>query len=220
MTFILNFHGIGAPKRPFEEGEEPYWITDQRFIEILDLAQASGTPVDITFDDGNDSDFAVAMPELKARGLTAIFFVLAGKIDQPCYLTRSQVAEIDNEHLFTIGTHGMDHQPWPDIDADEMEREILRSIEILSEICERPIRQAGLPFGRYNRAVMAKLAEAGQHVIYSSDGGPRIFNMNPVPRFSVRQDTEMQTLAQMLKTCQGFMQRAKIEVKTMVKSWR
>jgi peptidoglycan/xylan/chitin deacetylase (PgdA/CDA1 family) len=220
MTFILNFHGIGTAKRPFEDGEEPYWITEERFIEILDLAQASGQPFAITFDDGNDSDYLIALPELKKRGLAAVFFVLAGKLDETGYLSRDQVADIDREELFTIGTHGMDHQPWPDVEAPELEREISTSNTILSEICGREIDQAGLPFGRYNREVMAKLKRTGHKTIYSSDGGPRLTGANPIPRFSVRQDTVLQMLADMMKTCQSISRRVKNETKSIIKSWR
>lgn len=220
MTFILNFHGIGTATRPFEEGEAPYWITQQRFGEILDLAQSHQTPVGITFDDGNDSDYYIAMPELKQRELEAIFFVLAGKIDQPGYLSSAHIKEMDSEHLFTIGTHGMDHQPWPDIAAPELQREISQSVKILSGLCDRTIDQAGLPFGRYNRNVMQQLSTAGQKTVYSSDGGPRLTGTNPLPRFSVRQDTDLQMLADMMLKCQSFGRRAKSEAKSILKSWR
>jgi len=184
MTFWLNFHGIGEAARAYESGEEPYWIAADRFAAILDWVEESAQSVGITFDDGNASDYHIAAPELRARGLEATFFVLAGKLDSPGYLTSDEVRELDADPLFTIGSHGMMHRPWPDCDAAELEHEIGEAQTILSAICGRPIMQAGLPFGRYNGTVLKRLKAHGLRVIYSSDGTARLTEGHPIPRFS------------------------------------
>lgn len=219
MTFWLNFHGIGEAPRAYESREQPYWITADHFSAIIDLVEASEQSVGITFDDGNDSDYYIAAPALRARGRQAIFFVLAGKLDQTGYLTKSQVRELDNDELFTIGSHGMMHRPWPDCDDAELEQEIGEAREILSEICGRPITQTGLPFGRYNRAVLKRLKAQGSKVIFSSDGGPRLTRGLPVPRFSVRRDTNMDELASMIANSAHLISRARNELRAQIKSF-
>ncbi|WP_438727179.1 polysaccharide deacetylase family protein [Parasphingorhabdus sp. DH2-15] len=218
MHFIINFHGIGAPVRAFEYGEEPYWISRDFFTDILDMLQRQPRPFAISFDDGNNSDYAIAVPELQQRRLKADFFVLAGKLNQPGYLTSDQVRIIDNDDLFTIGSHGLHHQPWPDLDKDEMQREITASRAILSDLCNRPIVDAGLPFGRYNRNVMRSLQNAGYKRIYSSDGGQRVITTNPIPRFSVRNDTALSDLADTLNNSAHISQRIRNEVKARIKA--
>ena len=77
---VLNilFHGVGKPARELEPGEDVYWVTEDRFRSILD--EISGWPeVRISFDDSNSSDLEIALPALIERGLTADFFVLAGR---------------------------------------------------------------------------------------------------------------------------------------------
>ena len=74
----VSFHGIGAPGRELEPGEDPYWVDTERFLRILDEI-ATWPSVRLSFDDGNASDLRVAAPALADRGLTAQFFPLAGR---------------------------------------------------------------------------------------------------------------------------------------------
>lgn len=220
MSFVLNFHGIGTVKRPFEDGEEPYWVDAEMFSASLDIAQASTVPVEITFDDGNDSDYLVAIPELRKRRLGATFLVLAGKLDRPGYLTSDQVREIDADPAFVIGSHGMDHQPWPLLDDDELLRETACSQDILQDLCNRRIEAAGLPFGRYDRRVMRRLAQQGYTTVYSSDGSPRLGSGAPIPRFSIRKDTDLSELASRIAASRALASRLRRELTSRLKSLR
>jgi peptidoglycan/xylan/chitin deacetylase (PgdA/CDA1 family) len=218
MHLILNFHGLGQAPRPFEDGEEPYWVSVLQFRAILDLAETSRTDVDITFDDGNESDFSLAVPELRSRGKRATFFVLAGKIDQPGYLTADQIRQIDADPLFTIGSHGMDHRPWPTLDGEALLRETAQSQEILSGICGRKIEEVGLPFGRYNRRTLVRLSDQGYVHVYSSDGTPRLRATNPIPRWSVRKDTDLKALTDVVASGTSWMGRLKREIAATTKA--
>lgn len=220
MQFILNFHGIGEARRPYEDGEEPYWISQSFFHEILDLVQEQPVPIRISFDDANDSDYYIGMAELQKRGIAADFYVLAGKLGQSGYLSEAQVKSIDDNPLFNIGSHGMDHQPWPELDDAALMREITQSKAILSEICGRSIDSVGLPFGRYDRRIITALKKAGYKIIYSSDGGPRLRRAMPIPRFSVRGDTSLEALAQMVSKWQSMHQAIKTEIRVTLKALR
>lgn len=220
MRFVLNFHGIGKVKRVYEEGEEPYWISCDQFSACLDLAEECRADCAITFDDGNDSDYEIAVPELRKRGLAATFFVLAGKLDQPGYLTSEQVSAIDAEPNCSIGSHGMDHQAWPDLNDPQLERELAASKEILSKLCNRPVEEVGLPFGRYDRRTLLRLREHGYRIIYSSDGSPRLGNSNPIPRYSVRKDTDLRALAQIMRNAGALLPRIKREATARLKALR
>jgi hypothetical protein len=80
----VNFHGIGTPERTLEPGEAPFWIGEDRFRDIVGqiAAHPARERIRITFDDGNRSDRAIALPVLQASGLRADFFVLTGRIGQ------------------------------------------------------------------------------------------------------------------------------------------
>jgi peptidoglycan/xylan/chitin deacetylase (PgdA/CDA1 family) len=72
---------------------------------------------------------------------------------------------------FEIGSHGMDHVPWTDLDAGALKREIMGSKIALQEILGRDVHSAALPFGAYNRRVLSAVRAAGYGAVYSSDPG-------------------------------------------------
>ena len=220
MTFILNFHGLGKCARAFEEGEEAYWLDAGRFEQCLDMVTKSTAPVLLTFDDGNASDHDIALPILQQRGLGAEFFVLAGKIGQPGYLTAEQVRAIDAVQNCNIGSHGLHHRAWPDLDDADLRAEIFESKAMLEAIVGHGINAAGLPFGRYDRRVLRALRQAGYTGAYSSDGGPRLRASWPTPRFSVRVDTDIAELAEMIRTSGSWLKRLRTELRAGIKSHR
>lgn len=171
-TAILNFHGIGKPGRALEPGEDRFWISRDAYRRILDAvaARAGGPDVAITFDDGNLSDLEIGAPELEARGLTATFFVLAGRLD-----SRGSLSTADLGTLLAaghrIGLHGHDHVDWRGLDAGGRVREFDTARAVLAVATGAPIDQAAIPFGRYDRGVLAALRVRGFEAVHTSDRG-------------------------------------------------
>ncbi|MCK0103899.1 polysaccharide deacetylase family protein [Pseudohalocynthiibacter sp. F2068] len=185
----LNFHGIGCPERDLEPGEAPYWISEKQFIDILDRVQNCVDPKRyvITFDDGNLSDHRIALPALVARGLAARFFVLAGRLGKVGSLNVPDVLELQASGM-RIGSHGYAHVPWAGLKGEDLAQEIVRSREILEEICNQPVKEAGIPFGKYDAQVLKALRRAGYSCAYSSDLGPMNCADFLRPRTSIRDD--------------------------------
>ena len=162
----VNFHGLGPVPDHVDAGEARVWCADVGlFAALLDsiaVVQAEqGMPVRITFDDGNASDHAIALPLLADRGLAAEFFVCAGRIGQPLYLCTGRMAEMRAAGM-TFGSHGWSHINWRTAPAPVLEQEIEAALG-------QPIDSVAIPFGSYDRRVMARLG--GFARIYTSDGG-------------------------------------------------
>ena len=88
--FLLNFHGLGKPPQELPAGEENYWVDPGLFMAVLD--QVCGREdIQITIDDANESDYAIALPLLRERKLKAGFFLVAGRIDQKGFLSSQQI---------------------------------------------------------------------------------------------------------------------------------
>jgi len=189
---VLNFHGIGTPERELEPGEAPYWITPEHFGAILDLAaaRADRDGIRITFDDGNRSDLTLATPALAARGWRATFFVLTGRIGAPGSLGGDDIVAL-LEAGMAIGSHGVAHVDWRQLDAAGLQAELSDSRQRLEEICGHPIVAAAIPFGAYNGRVLKGLAAAGYREAYSSDGGPTAEGAFLRPRQTIRVDTTL-----------------------------
>lgn len=184
----IIFHGIGTPLRTLEPGEAPYWISVAEFDALLNRIKAHPTPgrFRLSFDDGNLSDHDIALPRLVARGLTADFFVLTGRIGHQGALAASHILALQAAGM-TIGSHGIAHRNWRSLDAAALAEELSLSRTVLQAICGRPVTTAGIPFGSYDARVLTALRRAGYDAAWSSDRGW----MNPQgflrPRTSVTQ---------------------------------
>ena len=178
-TFILNFHGLGPPPATVPLAEHEYWLAPERFAALLvtarELTAASGVDLAITFDDGNRSDWAEAVPRLEALGLRASFFVLAGRLNRPGYLSPADLRELARRGM-TIGSHGFDHVDWRGCAAGELDRELIGARRVIEDAVGAPVTHVGVPFGAYDRRVLKRLRALGYTAIHTSDGGfaPRL----------------------------------------------
>ena len=166
---IFNLHGLGEPPGSIPPDELQYWLPRDFFVELLERV-AHLPQVRLSFDDGNESDFEVALPELVKRGLRAEFFVLAGRVGQPGYLGAAQLREMVSAGM-GIGLHGMDHRSWARCDSRELDVEIDEARRQIESIVGRPVLRAACPFGAYNAPSLRKLRRCGFERVYTSDGG-------------------------------------------------
>ena len=171
---ILTFHGVGTPHSGVGTDELPFWIPRRKFAVLIDqianMSEAAATQTTITFDDGNASDATIAMPELVKRGLTATFFVCAERIGMPHYLDKSAIRELLQAGM-AIGTHGMRHCDWRTLDDGALDAEISEARERIADACGRAVTTASVPFGSYDRRVLARLRQESLECVYTSDGG-------------------------------------------------
>ena len=171
---VLNFHGVGTLNRELADGEADVCIDRRQFAEILD-AVVGREEVRLTFDDGNRSDVAEALPELLRRGLRAEFFICAGRFGTPEFVDEDDVRELRRAGM-SIGSHGMDHVPWRRLEPAAADLEIVRAKQLLEETLQAPVDTAACPFGAYDRRTLSALRAAGFERVYTSDcgrAGPR-----------------------------------------------
>lgn len=218
---VLNFHGIGTPERTLEPGEAPYWITPDRFEAILDLvaARPDRDRIRLTFDDGNRSDLTLGAPHLMARGLSATCFVLTGRIGAAGSLGGADLAALLQAGI-AIGSHGVAHVDWRQLDASGLEAELAGSRRRLEEICGRPIIAAAIPFGAYSGRVLKGLAAAGYREVYSSDGGPMAEGAFLRPRQTITVETTLAEVTAFLAGKEPLPHRLRRTVATAIKRRR
>ena len=168
-TINLTFHGIGEPDRPLEPGEERVWLAPDQLESALDTI--NGHPnVRLTFDDGNASDVGYALEALCRRGLTATFFIVAGRLGEPGFVDDAGVQTLVEAGM-GIGCHGMYHRPWRRLDERALDEELSDARRLLEEVAGHPIREASCPFGSYDRRVLRSLRRHGYRRAYTSDTG-------------------------------------------------
>jgi len=212
------FHGIGDPDRELELGEARYWVSVSRFHEVLDTV-ADDPRVRISFDDGNLSDVSHGLPALVERGLGATFFVLAGRLGQPGSLRAADVQALVAAGM-TIGSHGMDHRPWRNLEPEARTRELDEARQILREVSGTSVWEAALPLGRYNRSLLAELRRRHYTAIHTSDRRWARADGWLQPRFSVRHDDTAVTIRREVLQAPPVWRSIERRVVTTMKRWR
>ena len=134
-------------------------------------AVAEHDDIRLTFDDGNASDYAVALTELLARGLRATFFVVAGRIDQPHFLTSAAIRELLDAGM-DVQSHGMQHRVWRGLDAARLDMELVRARAVIEDVVARPVDEVAIPYCLYDRRVLRALRKADYRHVFTCDGGP------------------------------------------------
>ncbi len=186
---IITFHGLGEPPPDAAAGERGVWVPLEWFEALLEAAPASG--LGFSFDDGNASDLELAVPLLQRHGLTARFFILAGRIGHPGHLSADQVVELHRAGM-TVGSHGLRHRDWSGLGDEELRAETLESRTALTELIGAPVTEAAPPFGSYDRRVLRFLREAGYERVFTSDGGPDRVGARVMGRTSIGKELPLE----------------------------
>lgn len=217
-TVILNFHGTGRVRRAVEPGELNCWLESDQLEGTLQMAQCA-PHVQFTVDDGNASDFEVILPVLLRLQQTATFFVCSSRLDQPHFLSRSQVRELQACGMH-IGSHGHRHQSWRTLADGKLAQELSTSRKQLEDVCGRPVDTAACPFGAYDRRVLAHLRAAGFRTVYTSDGGTARRADWLQPRVTVTRLTSRPELLRLIQFGPTLAESAVLALKTVYKRLR
>lgn len=222
QDLVLTFHGIGAAPADIPETERPYWMPEPEFLTFIEAAGAQarrlGLRLTASFDDGNRSDLDIAAPALQKHGLAGVFFPCSGRIGKPGYLDGADLRQLAAQG-FRIGSHGVDHLPWASLPQTHLTEELARSKTGIEDALGQAITSAAMPFGSYNRRVLAALRTAGYKTVYSSDPGlasPGGFFQR---RWSYRQGMDF-SLERLAQTSRDPVKRAIVAAKHLVKSLR
>jgi peptidoglycan/xylan/chitin deacetylase (PgdA/CDA1 family) len=214
----ICFHGIGTPARELEPGEARYWVTEKAYLDVLDEVAGWG-PVRVSFDDGNASDVEQGLPALVERGLTATFFVLAGRLDGRGSLGRDDIRALLDAGM-SVGTHGMHHVPWRGLPAAERDTELVTARDRIAEVIGRPVTEAACPLGRYDRRLLADLRRLGYARVHTSDRMTAKAAAVVQPRFSIRADDTVEGLRAEVRRSARFGPGTVLAAKELLKRLR
>ena len=142
-------------------------IAPTRATDWLTAADA-GRPLFITFDDGGVSAVGCIADALERRGWRGHFFMTAGRVDTPGFLSGPQLREmVARGHV--IGSHSYSHpKRMGGCPPETIAEEWRRSVEVLQDVLGAPILTASVPGGFYTRPVGVHAAAAGIRVLFTS----------------------------------------------------
>lgn len=102
----------------------------------------------ITFDDGNYSDYSIALPILNKYGFVATFFVTVNWITTKNYLDWSHIKEMI-AYGMSIQSHSLTHSYLTDLSKGDLFRDLSESKNILEEKLNIPVKFLSIPGGGF-----------------------------------------------------------------------
>jgi peptidoglycan/xylan/chitin deacetylase (PgdA/CDA1 family) len=161
----------------------------------------TGQSVCITFDDGCETDLIAAAPVLRDVGFNATFFLTAGFLGTPGYLSAEQVRELDGLG-FQIGCHSMTHPYLSDLPDSELKREITDAKLQIEGMLGHSIEHFSCPGGRYDQRTLQIARQAGFATVSNSQFYANSSSTNPYELGRVAMLRDL-TLDEFAATCRG-----------------
>ena len=131
------------------------------FRQFKDAAADPGPrDVVLTFDDGYVDNYEELLPILKRHGVPAPCFVTS-RFDDPHFLSRDQLREMDASGLVEIGGHTSGHCVLTTVDLAGAREQIRANKRDLESILGHRIVSFAYPCGGENDDIVAEVKEAG-----------------------------------------------------------
>jgi peptidoglycan/xylan/chitin deacetylase (PgdA/CDA1 family) len=210
---LLMYHELELPDRNLCNSEKGYnryvlqetefhrqisYLSHQGFLglnvsQCLNFSNDTDKQIVITFDDGCETDLLAAAPILKEFNFNATFYVVAGFLEKPGYLSPIQLRELSDSG-FEIGSHSMNHKYLSDLDKKELYFEIRDSKTHLEQLIGKSVKHFSCPGGRWSK-MAAQIAEQSG---YQSMATSQIGTINQksysysLPRIPIMQSTTLE----------------------------
>lgn len=216
---FLMYHELELPGRPLVQSEPGYvryilsetafrsqiqWLHENSW-RGLSVSEALSYPAEkavaITFDDGCETDLIAAAPVLLQAGFRATFYVTAGFLDKPGYMSTTQLRQL-HDAGFEVGCHSMTHAYLNDLSLKELEFEIVNAKEKLQDITGCRIDHFSCPGGRYDQRTLVVAKQAGYLSVANSQVHANSPSVNPfeLGRVAMMRDA---TTANFKRACMG-----------------
>lgn len=144
----------------------------QRVVDWRAAADARA-PLFLTFDDGGVSAWTIA-DALERRGWRGHFFVTAGRVGSPTFLSPDRIREL-HARGHVIGSHSYSHPArMGGCSEARLRDEWSRSVDTLSGILGAPVLTASVPGGFYTRPVGETAGDAGIQYLFTSAPTTRV----------------------------------------------
>jgi peptidoglycan/xylan/chitin deacetylase (PgdA/CDA1 family) len=148
-------------------------------IDNIDRLPNTGHHVAVTFDDGFQSIFENALPEVAKRNIPITVYIPTGYLgqrpgwlsdnDEDCrevVMTADQLCVL-NGNLVSVGSHCVTHSNLPSLNQDEAEKEIFQSKDCLKKILKKEIKTISFPHGAYDQTHVELARLAGYNRVFS-----------------------------------------------------
>lgn len=165
------------------------------FISLDELNPRRRKFVAITLDDGNEDNYSVAYPLFKRLGCPFCVFVCSDYVFKPEKraeihgMTPSQLKELSEDPLCTIGAHTISHRHLDKMGKHEQEYEICGNISALEYLTGHSVEYFAYPYGDCNEDTINVLKRSKIKKAFLAWGGAvkkGLFKAYRIPRVYVK----------------------------------
>jgi peptidoglycan/xylan/chitin deacetylase (PgdA/CDA1 family) len=185
---ILTYHSISNATDGFTLSEAAFTsqldalrgtglrtISFHEWLTAMDRGVAAPRDaVILTFDDGYQDAYSAVLPALRARGMRATFFLVTSLIGpdaahrvvrdeggvRRAYLVWPEVRALAAAGM-EIGSHGVTHRRFADLDREQVRDEVVRSRQQLESVLRVPVEIFAYPYNSLRRWMLPVVREAG-----------------------------------------------------------
>lgn len=174
--YLLECSGFERQLAMFEKRKLMVSVPAPMIAEMstINIANAALPTYDgsmlITFDDSWQSHLSVALPILSKFDYKAIFFITLSQLGKKNMLTEKEVRELAANGAI-IGSHGMKHCYFDELDSYQLRNELADSKKALSDMIGKDVHTLALPGGREHPNLLAIAKEEGYSHIFGSCPG-------------------------------------------------
>ena len=232
------YHDLSNDVQSVTKEHFPYVLSPATFRRQLEQVRALGLPtlkvdewcsklkpsraVVMTFDDGDISNYRLALPMLREFGFKATFFVTVGFIGHPGTMNWQQIRAL-HEAGMEIGSHTLTHRPPSTLTASELRYELSESRRILQDGLGAAVTSISSPTGFFNPLMRDIAKEVGYRAVcfgrigFAPDQGDP-FSLN---RIAVKRMINEKQFADLLVFNQGTMAnlRRRQSIRDMARHW-
>ncbi len=195
------------------EGYRTFLLED---LHLLDVWPEKS--VVLTFDDGHESNYTLALPVLQEYGFKAEFFITTGWIGTPHYLIEEQILGLLRAGM-GVGSHGVTHSFLTDLSSEKASFELSMSMKELQRITGHPIQSLSFPGGRMTKQVHIQALQTGFRYICSSEPYmcTKLSDNVAIPRFAINERITLQVFSSLLRDGEPFLKLVRYRVLVLIK---
>lgn len=177
-----------------------YHISKQSFIQHLAIIKKSTlnvltvsefldnkekNSISVTFDDGWEGAFNIALPILKEFGYRCTYFITKDFIGREGFIDEKGIM-MASEAGMEIGVHGITHRMLSNCSNDEIIWEFSHCKQYLESLTGQKVVSASMPGGDWNEIIASCAKKVGLKLLCSSKLGSNVpssnlFNLKRIP---------------------------------------
>lgn len=207
---VLAYHEV------MPESNYAYCVTSSAFAEHLrlidSLRKSNSQGAQVTFDDGEQSQYHNALLLLAEYGIKATYFVTPGLIGTAAKFLGWNELRALQAAGHSIQSHGWSHKFLAFCSEAELAHELRASKQSLEDMLGNAVEEISVPGGRWDRRVVQACAAAGYQRVYVSDPWveTEISGVEVIGRFMVRRTTTIAELTKIVERDRDALRKLKL----------